>query len=350
LILSIYPPTPQITSPQSVTAVKGRQFAFQVVAANQPSFYNVSELPIGLTIGATDGLISGIPQDTGAYTATITASNGSGSTTQTLTVIVKATSSSQLLNLSTRLPVGTGDNVLIGGFIFQGGTPKTVLIRGLGPSLGDLGVQGTLADPVLELHDSTGVTIATNDNWRDSQAAEISATGLSPTSDLESAILATLPGDGLAYTAILRGQSGGTGVGLVEVYDVDEPNGSVLVNISTRGTVGTADNVLIGGFISGSGVGNVLVRALGPSLAGAGVTGVLADPVLELHDIEGNLVASNDNWKDSQADQIEGTGIPPTDDHESAIFATLPAGAYTAVVQGKDNGTGIGLVETYLIE
>ena len=198
-----------------------------------------------------------------------------------MTVTVKATSSSQLLNLSTRLAVGTGDNVLIGGFILEGTNLKTILIRGLGPSLGDLGVHGALADPVLELHDSSGATIATNNDWKDSQETAISATGIPPTNDLESAILATVPG-GLGYTAVLRGQSGGTGVGLVEIYDIDQQNGSV-VNISTRGAVGTGDNVLIGGFISGGVVGNVLVRALGPSLADAGVTGVLADPVLELY-------------------------------------------------------------------
>ena len=345
LLLSIYPPTPTITSTRNITAVRYEQFAFQVEATNEPTFYTASGLPIGLTIGAANGLISGSAQNLGTYTANITASNGSGASSQTLIVTVLANASSQLLNLSTRLNVGTGDNVLIGGFIVTGTHSKKVLLRAIGPSLP---LRGQLENPVLELHDASGAVVTTNDDWQtNTNKQEIIDTGIPPIDPKESALLLTLdPG---AYTAIVSGVDDGTGVGLVEIYDIDQENGSV-ENISTRGAIGTEDSVLIGGFISDGVVGNVLVRALGPSLAGAGVAGVLSDPVLELYDNQGNLIASNDDWQESQRDQIESTGIPPTDKHESAIFATLPGSAYTAIVRGKDNSTGIGLVETYRLE
>ena len=203
-----------------------------------------------------------------------------------------------LLNISTRMRVLTGDKVLIGGFIITGTDLKRVLIRGIGPSLNGVGV--TLADPTLELHQGS-TTVATNDNWKlrpdgTSQQADIEATTIPPANDLESAILVTLsPG---AYTAILAGKNGGTGVGLVEVYDLGQGANSQLANISTRGFVDTGDNVMIGGLIvgggSGGGTARVMVRALGPSVP---VAGALGDPTLELHDGSGTLVASNDNWK-----------------------------------------------------
>ena len=231
------------------------------------------------------------------------------------------------LNISTRLPVGTGNDVLIGGFIVQGPGTKRLLIRGIGPSLASAGIANALADPYLELHDGTGVTILTNDNWADTQQADIVATGIPPSDSHESAILTTLyPG---AYTAILRGANSATGVGLVEVYDLD---GGVVqpVNISTRGRVDTGDNVMIGGFIIGGTQSmKVLVRAIGPSLTGAGITEALADPTLELHNPNGSLLTSNDNWQDTQQTDIQATGIPPTNPLESAILATLPPGAYT---------------------
>jgi hypothetical protein len=257
---------------------------------------------------------------------------------------------SQLLNISTRLNVQTGDNVLIGGFIVTGADPKKVIVRAIGPSLGMAGVSGALADPTLELHEPDG-TVVTNDNWKDTQEAEIVATTIPPTNDLESAMVATLaPG---AYTAIVSGKNGGTGVGLVETYDLDQAAASQLANISTRGFVETGDNVMIGGFIVGGGGGGnatVIVRAIGPSLGTAGVSGALADPTLELHDSNGAIIASNDNWKDTQEAEIEAAQLAPADDRESAIEATLAPGAYTAIVRGKDNGTGVGLVEAYNLQ
>jgi hypothetical protein len=200
----------------------------------------------------------------------------------------------------------------------------------------------------LELHDSTGALVTSNDDWVDSpERAQIEASGLAPTDNRESAILRTLnPG---AYTAVVRGKNDTAGIGVVEAYDLDQLNNSKLANLSTRGFVETGDNILIGGFITGNRNGdiNVLVRATGPSLAGR-VPNPLSDPTLEIHNSNGTTLAINDNWQDTQKPEIEKTGIPPTDPLESAIVASLPVGAYTAIVRGV-NGTGNALVEVYNI-
>jgi hypothetical protein len=253
-------------------------------------------------------------------------------------------SSSHLANISTRANVGVGNDVLIGGFIVRGPDTKKVILRALGPSLTGAGVIGAMADPTLELHDSTGATIATNDNWQSStQVGEIRATGLAPANPFESAIVATLqPG---SYTAIVRGVNNTTGIALVECYQLDSAV-IRLVNISTRGRVGVGDEVLIGGFIvAGEGSKTVIVRALGPSLP---LPGALANPALELHDAAGNLLSSNDNWVNSPDHAaIVASGLAPSNSLESAILATLNPGNYTAIVRGLSNATGIGLMETY---
>lgn len=256
------------------------------------------------------------------------------------------TSPTALGNIATRLSVGMGDKAMIGGFIITGSQPKTVVIRGIGPSLALSGVANPLVDPVLELHGPGSFVTITNDNWRDTQEAEIEATGIAPSNNMESAIIATLgPG---AYTAILRGNNSGTGVGLVEVYDLDQTVPSKLANISTRGAVDTGDNVMIGGtIIIGNTPARILIRAIGPSMASLGVPNVLQDPVLELHDGNGGIIALNDNWRDSQEAAITATGIPPTDNRESAILVNLAPGAYTAIVRGSGNSTGVALVEAY---
>ena len=252
----------------------------------------------------------------------------------------------RLLNISTRAGVGSGDDIAIGGFIVTGTASKNILVRGIGPSLTAAGISEVLLDPMLQLVDqSVGTVIESNDNWRDTQETEIETSGLAPTADLESAMLVTLaPG---AYTALLQDINGSSGVGLVEIYDLDETDGSQLANISTRAFVDTEDDVLIGGVIIGGGAGQALVRAIGPSLP---VTGKLADPTLDLYDTNGVLLASNDNWRDTQEDEILATTIPPIDDAESAIVQTLVPGAYTAIVRGKDGLSGIGLVEVYNLE
>lgn len=251
-------------------------------------------------------------------------------------------SSSTFGNLSTRLRVETGDDVLIGGFVVTGTQPKKVLLRAIGPSL-DLA--DALADPILELDDASGALIASNDNWRSDQEAQIIATTIPPANDLESAIVATLPAFGSAYTTIVRGVSDSTGIGLVEVYDLDKTVDSKLANISTRGFVQTDDDVLIGGLIvSGQEPRSVIVRAIGPSLP---VPGVLADPALELYDGDGTLISSNDNWRSDQEAEIIATTIPPTNDLESAIVRDFAPGSYTAIVRGVNNTTGVALVEAY---
>ena len=254
---------------------------------------------------------------------------------------------SRLANISTRLRIGTNDDVLIGGFIITGTPSKKLILRAIGPSLVAAGISGALSNPTMELRNSSGALMATNDNWQQSaQSAEINASGIPPTNALESAIVATLaPG---SYTAIVRGVSSTTGIGMVEGYDL-AANGARLMNIATRGRVGLGDDVLIGGFsIQGSAGKKVLIRANGPSLTAAGVKGALANPFLELRNSAGTLVASNDNWASSPtAGQISATGIPPSRTEESAILATLAPGNYTAIVRGTYNTTGVGLVEVF---
>jgi uncharacterized protein (DUF1800 family) len=253
---------------------------------------------------------------------------------------------SSAVNLSTRMVVQTGDNVLIGGFIVYGSGQKKIAVRAMGPSLP---VAGALTDPMLELHDATGAIVASNDNWRASQQDLIIAAGLGPQNDLESALIATInPG---AYTVVVKGVNNATGVGLMEIYDLD-PDGSParLANISTRGNVLTGDNVMIGGFIVRGDLGKrMLVRARGPSLFlnGVPITGRLMDPAMELRDANGALIKANDNWRTDQQAEIAASSIAPTDDQEPAVVWTLTPGNYTTIVRGVNNTTGIALVEMY---
>ena len=253
----------------------------------------------------------------------------------------------QAVNLSTRLLVGTGNSVGIGGFIITGSDPKQVLVRGIGPSLAGAGVANPLADPVVELHGPGSFTTVTNNNWRETQAAEILATGFAPNSDLESAILVTLdPG---TYTAIVKGNGETSGVALVEVYGLGAPS-SKLANISTRAFVSTGNNIVIAGFVLGSGSSNarIVLRGLGPSLEAWGLSPVLANPTLEVRDSNGALLTSNNDWHESPIEPPAlGTGLQPTNPLESALVVTLPPGAYTALLSGVNGGTGLGLVEVY---
>ncbi len=270
----------------------------------------------------------------------------------------------QLGNISTRAFVQTGDNVMIGGFIVQGTTPKRVIIRAIGPELSQYGVPNPMADPTLELHDGTGALIASNDNWQTTiiggiitqdQVQDITNSGHAPSDAAESAIVADLPAGN--YTAIVRGVSSTTGVALVEVYDLSSGTDSILGNISTRSFVQTGDNVMIGGFIvQGTQPKRVIIRAIGPELSQYGVPNPMADPTLELHDGTGALIASNDNWQTTiiggiitqdQVQDIINSGHAPGDPSESAIIANLPAGNYTAIVHGVNNTTGVALVEVY---
>jgi hypothetical protein len=266
-------------------------------------------------------------------------------------------------NVSTRLQVGTWNNVLFAGFIIQGNASKTLLIRSAGPSLTQFGIPGALGDPLLELHDANN-TIGTNDNWQTTQiggvinadqAAAIQNSGAPPLNPAEPAIIATLPAG--SYSAIVQGVGGTQGVATVEVYDLTQNNGSVLANISTRGFIQTGDNVMIGGFIVVGNASKVLVRATGPSLIPFGINNALANPQLELHDGNGTL-AANDDWQTTQiggiiaSDQsadIQSSGLAPSNPAESTIIATLAPGNYTAIAQGVNGGTGVGLIEVFAL-
>lgn len=245
-------------------------------------------------------------------------------------------------NLSTRASVGQGDNATIAGVIVKGSGAKDILFRALGPALPG---ESVLTDPVLELFDAAGNSIARNDNWRDTQEEQIAATQLAPPRDSDSAIRRTLqPG---AYTAIMRGAGATGGIGLVEVYDIDPNATANLANISTRGQIGGGAQVLIGGVIvTGNAPMPVVVRGLGPS---TGVPGALQNPILQLFNPDGALLYANDNWRDNQEAEILATKLQPLDDREAAILRTLPPGAYTAILSGALGATGIGLIEAYRI-
>jgi uncharacterized delta-60 repeat protein len=256
-------------------------------------------------------------------------------------------------NISTRVRVLSGDNALIGGMIATGTAGKRVIIRAIGPSLTPLGVPGALANPTLDLFQGSTLLFS-NDDWNNStQQAEIANSGLAPGNTAEAAIIWTLaPGQG--YTAVVRGQNGTTGVGIVEVYDLDQAAASKLGNISTRGFVDVDDNVMIAGLIAGPGNGTslkVLVRALGPTLSDLGVPGALANPTLDLVNSSGTVIRSNNDWKDDplQRAAIEAAGLAPGHDEEAALVETVAPGAYTAIVRGSGRTTGVGLVEAYNI-
>ena len=259
-------------------------------------------------------------------------------------VIIKVMPHSRMANISTRAAIGTGQNVAIAGFIINGDSPKPVMVRALGPSLTPFGVDGALADPMLDLRDGGGNQIATNDNWKDSQEQAIVDTGLAPANDSESAIVGTLtPGN---YTAIVNGKGDTTGVGLIEVCELDST--ARLLNISTRGFVGGGDNVLIAGLtLNGTDNGAICFRALGPSLSTFGVQGVIADPRLDLFNAHGTKVGANNNWKDWQQNAIQSAGLAPASDTESALLTNLAPGNYTAIVSGISGTTDVALVEAY---
>src|SRR5213082_1159589 len=250
-------------------------------------------------------------------------------------------------NISTRGIVGTGEDVLIAGFIISGNQPKKVIVRALGPTLGTLGVSGALADPTIAIVNSSNVVVASNDNWKNTQEAQIAASGFAPPNDLESAIIATLaPG---SYSAVVSGKNGGTGIGLVDEYELDAAT-SIFQNLSTRGFVGTGDNVLIGGLIIGNGEQPlIVVRAIGPTLGSFGITQPLQDPTLEVRDANGGLISFENDWQDNTPTAVKAVLLQPQDSREAAVVLSLPAGNYTAIVRGKNGTTGVALVEAYRI-
>jgi hypothetical protein len=375
---------PVTTNANTVIVPRGQTFNYTIATPgasdpnDRPSFAMAGTLPQGLSFNAATGTISGTytgpllsssinPSDSGGDPPDVKALSGGAllGSIQLFGTNSHGTSTFQLLflappsgavNISTRLFVGTGDNVLIGGFIITGNAPKVVIVRAIGPSTG---VPGALLDPVLELHSGSNVVI--NDNWRTgtpNQEQIIKDTTIPPTDDRESAIVAGLdPGN---YTAIVSGKNGSTGIAVVEVYDLgtaslDTGSKAQLAQISSRGNVLSGDNVMIGGFIVSGVTTKVLVRAIGPSLGAFGITNALQDPTLELHNGSGTIIRSNDNWKiredgSSQQAEVEATTVPPTDDRESAIVQSLAPGPFTAIVRGKNNTTGVALVEVYALQ
>jgi hypothetical protein len=346
---------PAITSDATGSFKVGTAGTFTITTTGTPtpSLSLTGAQPSWLSfVDNTDGTatLSGTPDADSdlSYSFTITARNGVfPNATQDFTLSIQQTpANATLVNISTRLLVQTGAKVGIGGFIITGTDAKKVLIRGMGPTLTTFGVPNALQDPVLELHDGNGVVVS-NDDWKIPQETDIAASGLAPPDDHESGILLTLqPG---SYTVIESGKNGTSGVGLIELYDLDAVANAHLSNISTRGSVQTGANVMIGGFIVSGANGslNLIVRALGPSLAQFGVPTPLADPNLRLYDSNGTLIRLNDNWKDTEQTAIENSGFQPPNNLDSAILVTLPTGNYTAIVSGKNGGTGVGLVEVY---
>lgn len=299
-----------------------------------------------LSAGSVSGEFTSLSLPAGV-SGTVTRSGG----VLTLT-ITGAPAATSLVNISTRARVETGDNVLIGGFVIGGTASKRVIIRALGPSLTAFGVAGALSNPTLRLvNPATQQELASNDNWRGAQQAEIAASGFAPTNDNESAIVATLaPG---SYTAVVSGLGGESGVGLIEVYDLDRTTRAAArpLNVSTRARVLTGDSILIGGFVvEGARERRVLIRALGPSLTAFGVPGALANPTLEVKDAAQATIGTNDDWKSTQQAAIAASGFAPPNEADSAIILTLAPGAYTALVRGVGGLTGVALVEVYDLE
>jgi uncharacterized delta-60 repeat protein len=262
-------------------------------------------------------------------------------------------------NVSTRLPVGTDDNVLIEGFIVQGpaGSSKKMMVRAIGPSLAGFGIGDALANPTLEIHDASNAIVAKNDDWKitqlgglitGDQSAEIAASQLAPGNDLESAVIANLaPG---SYTAVVRGVGNTIGTGVVDAYDLSPASPARLANIATRGLIQPGDKLMIAGFIVQNGPVRVVVRAIGPSLFAFGITNALTDTTLQLRDQNGAIVLENDDWKTTQRQELEYTGLQPTHDLEAALVTTIPPGQYTAQVRGKGEATGIGVVQVYFLQ
>lgn len=366
---------PVIVSPSTAIIARGQRFTYTIRApanalpADVTIYSLIGTLPTGLSFDKKSGVISGSftgnaehdlgPPDrdflSGGVISNVQlfATNSHGTST---TPLVFFSAPVGAVNISTRLSVGTGDNVLIGGFILAGNAPKKLLLRAVGPSLqaGGKPVPGALQDTKLELY--KGATLlGSNDDWRSNQEKEIIDTTVPPTDNRESAIVATLESKNTGYTAIVRGKNNTTGIGLAEIYDLgtaslDSSSTSRLANISTRGTVLTGNDVMIGGFIISGASTKVIARGIGPELTKQGVAGALQDTTLELRNGAGSLIIGNDDWRSTQQQQIIDTKVPPSDDRESAVVLTLPPGNYTAIVRGKDDSTGVALVEVYSLQ
>ena len=301
----------------------------------------------------------------GTVTYTIAANSITSPRTGTLTIagqtftVTQSAAPGLVANVSTRLLVGTGDNALFEGFTVQGpaGSTKKIIVRAIGPSLIPFGIADALANPTLEIHDASSATVATNNDWKitqvgglitGDQSVEISASGLAPSNDLESAIIANLmPG---SYTAVVRGFGDSTGTGVVDAYDLSTTSAARLANIATRGLIQPGDKLMIAGFIVQNGSVRAVISAIGPSLTSFGISNALPDTTLQVKDQNGTIVIQNDDWQSDQKQELENTGLQPSDPREAAVVVTLPPGQYTAQVRGKPETTGIGVVQAYFLQ
>lgn len=336
LVLRVLPNVGQILS-YSIKAPVVGDASGAVTTTNLLAFTATDNCTIDGVAQGTDGVID---STAGPHSLTVG--------TQTFTVFPDRNVAG---NISTRLQVGINADVLIGGFIIKGTTPKRVAVRGIGPSLAAVGLTGVLADPVIELHDQSGAVIAQNDNWQSSDLrVDLIGSGVAPADPKEAALIAYLnPGN---YTAVVQGVGGGTGIGLVEAFDLDGSKQSTLANIATRGKTLAGDQAMIGGFImlGDNGATNVVVRGIGPTLGKVGVPGSLEDPVLQVFNGNGQKISENDDWQTGpDAAFISANSLAPADPKESAVVLRNPAvGNYTAVVRGKNNGIGVALVEVFV--
>lgn len=346
------PPAPTFTAPSSFTAHVDQSFWYQLYA-DTAFYFTANGLPDGLSLDPNTGIITGTPTTTGTYVVTFTASNGSvTSTSRTFNVLgAPVPSNAKLVNISTRASVGTGDNVLIAGFVINGTAPKKVIIRAAGPALKQYNVTGVLDDPVLELYNSKGEKTLQNDDWDSAYAADFAAVGAGAwTAGSKDAAIITALQPGL-YTAIVRGKNSTSGVAIVEAFEQDIDNRAAkVVNISSRSLVKTGDDVMIAGFvINGDQPKTVVIRAAGPALATAGISNFLPDPVLEIYDSQGAKFIENDDWDSSIATDFSNVGAAqwPLGSKDAALVLTLKPGLYTAIVRGKNNATGVSLVEVF---
>jgi CSLREA domain-containing protein len=344
-------------SPNSPAVDKGKAFG---LAFDQRGF------PFQRVVGSANAQ-GGDGSDIGAFEVQPTPTpTPTPTATPTATPIGTPTATPGLVaNVSTRLPVGTGDNVLIEGFTVQGpaGSTKKIIVRAIGPFLAGFGITDALANPTLEIHDSNNnnAIVATNDDWKITQfgtlitadqSAEIAASGFAPNNDLESAIIANLPPS--SYTAVVRGVGNSVGTGVVDAFDLSPAASARLVNIATRGLIQPGDQLMIAGFIIQNGSVRAVIKAIGPSLAAFGITNALADTTLQIRTPNGAIVVENDDWKvasngTSQQAELEATGLQPTNDLEAAVLTTLPPGQYSALVRGKPESTGTGVVQVYFL-
>jgi uncharacterized protein YkwD len=345
--------------------------------ANGNGFYDPGEGIGGVRIDVAGSNFFAISSASGGYSVpvpgngsyTVTFSGGGQPTTQrTVTVANSLNAKADLVagavpglvaNVSTRLPVGQGDNALIEGFIVQGpaGSVKKILVRAIGPSLIPFGVADAVANPTLDVFDANNTKIASNDNWKTTQQggiiagdqfAEINGSGVAPSNDLESAIVANLtPG---SYTAVVRGANNSVGTGVVDAFDLSAASTAKLANVATRGLIQPGDKLMIGGFIVQNGSVRVVVSALGPSLAALGITNALPNTTLQLRDLNGAIVLENDDWMTDQKAELEATGLQPTNNLEAALVQTIPPGQYTAQVRGKPEATGTGVVQVFFLQ